>query len=741
MNCIIVSYGFEKMVGGIMRKRLLLVSLLFMSASSGAYGFENPSFRWLHPTPTSGRIYAMSWITPDHGFILSSVGDILRTTNGGQSFTSCRYVGMSAGPMNDICFLDENRGWIAASGNYLGSTFDGGEYWTFSHLGCVNNSALRGVQFIDESYGTVVGSNNTIMRTNDGGITWTTQSPPVSGTWRDIHFNDPLTGWVAGSGGIVYTESAGAFWNLQTTGDFSAIDFTDATTCWAVGANGLVMHTTNGGQLWNDVSFTEEFDLTDVHFWSSDEGWISGDGCAVYHTVDGGSSWSLDTLEAVGSYENGYSVFAAGPGNAYWGGRDGMLFHTADGGSSWESLTSVTTFSSIKDVFFVDPLRGWAVGNQGTVIYTGDGGETWEDRSPDDGAGQTILCLHFDDEGLLGWAAGSEGYGVRTFNGGLDWVPMELGTASSVRDIAFNSLGFGVAVGDNGFVRQSSDSGETWEDVAGMPSDTYNTVIFADETTGFVAGNSGVQYEPGTILRFDMQGDSWCDLNNPHPVVIPNIHAACPDTVFAIYSEMSDSGILRFTDGGSTWDRISISSWGGGQGIFFENGQDGILLKGAHVAVVTSDGGSTWPHYFLLNGPSAVSANSRAFFLDGQHAWIPGFYSNVLLELTFGSTAIADRPPFGEVPGQPVLLVSPNPAHGSLQSVVFHTPSPGDYRIAVYDISGRLVIENHLGELAEGTHSFPLRADNVSGMLPSGVYFCSVQSETERVQGRFVVIR
>jgi len=150
----------------------------------------------------------------------------------------------------------------------------------------------------------------------------------------------------------------------------------------------LVKYTENGGETWIDASFPGYIDLTDVDFWSSDEGWISGDGsnsssakCIVYHTIDGGQNWSLDTLiTPFSDYNNGFSIFAVGSG-----------------------LLSITVPDDIRDVCFIDTQNGWAAGVD-NVIYTTDGGITWEDRSPVMEP-TSIFCIYFLDDGVSGWIA------------------------------------------------------------------------------------------------------------------------------------------------------------------------------------------------------------------------------------------------------------------------------------------------------------------------------------------------
>jgi len=69
--------------------------------------------------------------------------------------------------------LDPNT--VVAVGGFgtILRTTDGGDSWTLQPSGTTEN--LFGVSFVDANTGTAVGDHETILRTDDGGDTWTLQ--------------------------------------------------------------------------------------------------------------------------------------------------------------------------------------------------------------------------------------------------------------------------------------------------------------------------------------------------------------------------------------------------------------------------------------------------------------------------------------------------------------------------------------------------------------------------------------
>jgi photosystem II stability/assembly factor-like uncharacterized protein len=148
-----------------------------------------------------------------------------------------------------VSFTDANTGTAVGFPGTILRTTNGGASWTAQTSGTPNH--LYGVSFTDANTGTAVGSAGTIIRTTNGGATWVTQT---SGTTIDLYgvsFTDANTGTVVGGNGtILRTTNGGASWTAQFSGTsniLTGVFFTDANTGTAVGRNGTILHTTTGG--------------------------------------------------------------------------------------------------------------------------------------------------------------------------------------------------------------------------------------------------------------------------------------------------------------------------------------------------------------------------------------------------------------------------------------------------------------------------------------------------------------
>ena len=80
------------------------------------------------------------------------------------------------------------------------------------------------------------------------------------------------------------------------------------------------------------------------------------------------------------------------------------------------------------------------------------------------------------------------------------------------------------------------------------------------------------------------------------------------------------------------------------------------------------------------------------------------------------------------------LDVAPNPARGAF-SVRYEVTSPSRVSVGLYDVGGRLVRSLSEGYVASGRHEARLP----SGVLPAGVYFCTLDNGTQRISKKVVL--
>src|SRR3954454_20067935 len=124
--------------------------------------------------------------TPQVGYIVLDDGSVIRTDDGGQSFSGRTAVpgtpaanpGSGIHP-TDVFFVSDTTGFATAGGT-LYRTTDGGGSWSQRFTG---GQPLNGLLFVAATSGYAVGNGNTLLKTVDGGDTWTPM--PVSGVPAD----------------------------------------------------------------------------------------------------------------------------------------------------------------------------------------------------------------------------------------------------------------------------------------------------------------------------------------------------------------------------------------------------------------------------------------------------------------------------------------------------------------------------------------------------------------------------
>ena len=89
-----------------------------------------------------------------------------------------------------------------------------------------------------------------------------------------------------------------------------------------------------------------------------------------------------------------------------------------------------------------------------------------------------------------------------------------------------------------------------------------------------------------------------------------------------------------------------------------------------------------------------------------------------------------------ETPRNWTLFVNPSPARGAF-TVCYDVPRQGRVSVGVYDAGGRLVRSLSEGGVAPGRYETKL----VPGILPAGVYFCTLVADGQRLSRKVVLTR
>ena len=301
------------------------------------------------------------WFTdPQTGWAVNSNGQIIKTTDGGASWTE---------QLQDrvywrcIGFATPERGWAGTltKDKRLFATTDGGTTWELIESRLPPDAPLWvcGLSVVDDQVVYASGSNDpslpaALVKTTDGGATWTGIDMSAHASLLvDTYFTSPERGWVVGGKANVAT---------PTRDDVKPV----------------VLFTADGGATWEnrvaDLAETFPFGewgwkiqfLTDQIGFVALENFTAG---AILATTDGGLTWQRKAvndpqgnanLEGIGFIDAEHG-WVGGWGDENFGG--GFSSETRDGGATWHNANHIGRFLN-RFRFFGDPVTvGYASGD------------------------------------------------------------------------------------------------------------------------------------------------------------------------------------------------------------------------------------------------------------------------------------------------------------------------------------------------------------------------------------------
>jgi photosystem II stability/assembly factor-like uncharacterized protein len=302
-----------------------------------------PAASWRTQTSgTTASLLSVSVLDTSIAYIGGLGGTVLRTFDGGQSWTTTGSVG---GDVYNIFSASQFRIFAAvndATSARIRRSFNGGIGWQTSYEDTTSGAFINAIWMFDESNGYAMGDpvngQWTLLRTTNGGTTWdNAASLPQAGSeagWNNsMYWMDDQIGWFGTNNSrVYYTTDGGSSWSPANT-SFSnsfGVSFANDLTGMAAG-NGTDLSTDGGntwsgtpGQIPGDVFALSGLNLNPLR-------WYLVSGSDVYKTSDQGTSFSVDfsqgnafnhidmKLITIGDYDwiCGYAVGENGTINKY----------------------------------------------------------------------------------------------------------------------------------------------------------------------------------------------------------------------------------------------------------------------------------------------------------------------------------------------------------------------------------------------------------------------------------------
>lgn len=426
---------------------------------------------------------------------------------------------------------------VVAAG-YWGSVYvsdDAGATWKRGETG--TRHLLYDVSMADATRGWAVGQSGTILRTEDGGHTWKNQENSKAKEDTHlfaVHALDANTAWAVGEWGArLFTDDGGASWQDRSL----TIDLLHPQFVWlSPPEQERVRH---GEKVYEDVGLTDVFCLP-----ASTRCWIIGEFGYIFRTDNAGQHWDRGLIEqdiSVPPISVGYNVIDITEEHAQslrtFAKKIVDMPHLNVAIEPVASAAEIAEFGREDDPSALFEILEARVQSVSAVLEEAGllsdrirkrGAPPWdyEDFLKDDPeflhrylAGRTadapgisveiaqnpyLFTVRF--EGDNGYIAGLGGVVLVSRDGGQHWEYRDTGRKQAIFSI-FPLAGRVIAVGEKGFVRVSTDHGDSWS----IPDRGFPTIFtfmrdiwFSPEgKSGFIVG------ERGSVLSSQDAGLNW----------------------------------------------------------------------------------------------------------------------------------------------------------------------------------------------------------------------------------------
>jgi photosystem II stability/assembly factor-like uncharacterized protein len=360
----------------------------------------------------------LSYVSPTVGYscgenFISGIGYesfVKKSINGGNLWVPTGVMSMHI--TTSLAFASPLTGWIVGSSGTIIKTENGGESWTQQTFDYTKEHLADADFMNDGEIGWALGGYGTIIHTHDFGQTWELQTEGVTAGLTAIEFIDTLNGWACGvNGTLIHTLDGGNTWNnvnIPTTAHCIDISFPYSSFGSIACDSGIILVTNDGGQNWTKSEGEILIELYSINFIDSLMGWVTGRDFGndwwtfIGKTIDGGLTW--DTLH-INQYSQLESIFFINELKGWAVGNDSLMLRTIDGGNNW-IIETCPYSGNLNVVYFKDEDNGVVAGYPGVMMTTTNGGISYEPMNS--GTSESIEALYVNSEGDI-WAFGTNG--------------------------------------------------------------------------------------------------------------------------------------------------------------------------------------------------------------------------------------------------------------------------------------------------------------------------------------------
>ncbi len=517
-------------------------------------------------TGTSAALERLQIVTPDVLVVQGGGGCVVRRSDdGGRTFR--RVFALverdCPDPVQAVSFVTPQRGYLVLRDGAVLRTDDGGE--TVTRVTALPGSPASpggggarpsDVVFTapDSGLAFIAGSSQA-FRTTDGGNSWTPAAGIAPGDVRRVRFVDATTAYAVGPNTLLRSTDGGQTFERRPGGDgqdLTGVSCADPQTCVLTTTSGeRVLRTTDGGATVTAVTASTQR-LFGAAFASPTRVLSAGDGGATVVSDDGGVNFRPvggDTLGA--SYPVGLRP-GPGPDIAFALGRRGQLARTDDGGNAWRAI-SLPASADLRDLSFATTAVGFALDARGGLFRTGNGGQSWQPLDP----GTTSPARAVLTSGSEVLLAGPVGVRRQIEGGRFELVATRV--ARRARVDQFDRAGTSVVAFGTTAAVLSTDRGRSWQALP-VPSQRRRTgrvtvrirdLDMTDARRGFLLDTTG------RLWATTNRGRTWTEAPGVGTEDGSTLAMASPTQGFLTLTDFAgdpqSATVLRTSDGGRTW--------------------------------------------------------------------------------------------------------------------------------------------------------------------------------------------
>ena len=489
----------------------------------------------LAETSCPDRVAASYFVNPQVGYLLLRDGNVLRTTDGGQTFGRGTAI----------------PGTPGSSGGGQGVPAD-----------AIFTSPDAGIVFL--------AGTNRAYRTTDAGQSWTPEPDVEPGNVQRLRAVSATTFYAFGPDTLLRSIDAGQTWQKRPASGGNTVTgigcATDDLCLMTTDRGDKLLRTTDGGATASTITASTAA-LYAAGFYSAARAVAGGAGGATVISDDGGVNYVPVGGDIAGSFQFGLRL-GPSPEIALALGARGQLARTTDNGVTWKAI-NVATSADMQDTSFTSAQEGYALDQRGGLFRTTNGGSSWQPIDP----GTTSAPRAVITAGNVVLLAGPRG--VRRASGGGEFSLVGARAARNARVDQFDRGGSAIfAYGSTAIVR-TTDRGRTWKAIKGPTRKRgRRSVAIGLRDVEMTSATGGYALDDGgRVWRTANGGRRWSELpavgtDGGLALAFGSARAGYL-TLDAYPADANVAYVLRTGDGGKHWrpQRIASGEFPGTEGV------------------------------------------------------------------------------------------------------------------------------------------------------------------------------